>query len=336
MKIKQPNFWYAKSLHPLAYFLLPFSCLFGFIIAIRRRFYQSRFYKIRKFAMPLIVVGNITIGGTGKTPFVIWLAHFLRAQGYQPGIVSRGVGGRQQIMPRQVSVDDKVAEVGDEALLLLANANCPVVIGVDRVKAVEYLLQQNACDVVISDDGLQHYRLARSFEIVMVDAERGLGNQCLLPAGPLREPVHRLDQADMVIYTGGVFPQTNSAAFAMTLTPMHCISLNDAKRSMTFAELRQPVHAVAGIGHPQRFFRALKQAGLKIEEHVFPDHHLYQAADFAGLSSCPILMTEKDAVKCRDFSDERFWYSAVKTTVDAGVEQVLLNKLREWSEGNEK
>ncbi len=319
MKIKQPRYWYTKKMRSLSYVLLPFSWLFGLIVLIRQQLYRYHIFQVKHFSVPVIVVGNITIGGTGKTPFVIWLANFLRSQGYKPGIVSRGAGGKQQVNPHEVNPQDAVSEVGDEALLLSQRTACPLVIGINRAKAVEYLLQQHDCDVVISDDGLQHYRLGRAMEIVMVDAMRGFGNQQLLPAGPLREPLSRLEKVDLIVKTGET----------MALSPSHFVSVKNPQITWPFPEMTGPIDVVAGIGHPERFFTLLKQAGLEINEHIFTDHHCYTKKDFAKMTSYPILMTEKDAVKCRDFADERYWYLQINTTVDVSVEKVLLNKLRE-------
>ncbi|TAK78180.1 MAG: tetraacyldisaccharide 4'-kinase, partial [Gammaproteobacteria bacterium] len=259
------RYWYQPSLRFITFILLPFSWLFRGCIFIRRQLYRLGFLKTHRFNVPVIIVGNITVGGTGKTPFVIWLAHYLIAQGYRPGIVSRGVGGKRQIKPYRVKQEDAATEVGDEAVLLAQRANCPLVIGIDRVAAVRELLQQAPCDIVISDDGLQHYRLGRDIEIVIIDGSRRFGNNCLLPAGPLREPVSRLQSVDFVVVNGE----------DMILEPVELLPVI-ARSEATRQSPDKKAHAVAGIGHPDRFFLTLKQAGFDIIPHAFPDHHPYQ------------------------------------------------------------
>jgi len=331
--------WYRKSLHPVSFCLLPFSWLFGTCAAMRRMFYRAGIFKTYRFNVPVIVVGNIAVGGTGKTPFVIWLAAFLQAQGYKPGIVSRGVGGKSQDIPYRVQAEDNAWMVGDEAMLLLRNSQCPLVIGIDRAAAVRELLKQTDCDIVISDDGLQHYGLWRDLEIVMVDAERQFGNRQLLPAGPLRERPSRLAAADFVVtqvaaeaQQDGLPPQGEAVRnefHAMQLLPQHFIAVANPDRQIPFADFsRQKVHALAGIGHPQRFFDMLKKAGFELITHVFPDHHLYQPGDLCFADSLPIIMTEKDAVKCAGFADERYWHVKVNACVNESFGQQLMEKLK--------
>jgi tetraacyldisaccharide 4'-kinase len=318
------SYWYQKSLHPLLYVLLPLSSLFSLCVSIRHQLYRYNILKSRRFNIPVIVVGNITVGGTGKTPFVIWLAKFLQAQGYKPGIVSRGVGGKKQQQPHLVKADDAAAVVGDEALLLQRDSGCPVVLCIDRAAAVQALLQASHCDVVISDDGLQHYRLKRDMEIVIIDGIRRLGNEYLLPAGPLREPVKRMRSADFVVVNGG----DESSVASMELKPVRFVSVRDESVTLSLTEFStKQVHATAAIGHPERFFSVLRQAGFSVQPHVFPDHHLYQRSDLDFNDSLPILMTAKDAVKCAAFADERHWYLEVSPTMSAGFENQLLARL---------
>jgi tetraacyldisaccharide 4'-kinase len=316
--------WYRPSLHPLLFLLLPFTFLFACLAAVRRFLYRLGIFKTYKFNFPVIIVGNITVGGTGKTPFVISLVKFLQDKGYKPGIVSRGVGGKKHIAPYRVEQDDAASVVGDEALLLARNTECPVFICVDRAAAVRKLLKQTDCNIVVSDDGLQHYRLGRNMEIVIVDSERGLGNQYLLPAGPLREPASRLLTVDMVVMNGG----DESESCAMTLEPCEFISVLHSERRIKFDEFpRQKIYAVAGIGHPQRFFTLLQEAGFDVINKSFPDHHAYQPRDFNLAEDLPILMTEKDAVKCADFADERYWYLRVSGKMSAAVKQEIESKI---------
>lgn len=319
--------WYSKSFTLLTLLLLPFSGLFGVCVAVRRLLYRMGILKTFHFNVPVIVVGNLTVGGTGKTPFVIWLAKFLQTHGYKPGIVSRGVGGKKQVLPHRVKSDDPVNQVGDEALLLAQNTDCPIVLGVDRVAAVRELLKKSDCNIIISDDGLQHYRLGRKIEIIMVDGERRFGNHCLLPAGPLREPVSRLRAADFVVINTGS-GEDEKDAYTMSLEPLEFISIANSQHKINYPEFsRNKIHAVAGIGNPQRFFTSLKNAGFDVISHPFPDHHNYQAHELNFPDSLPILMTEKDAVKCGSFADDRYWYLNITAKIDNRLEQAILLKL---------
>lgn len=316
--------WYSSSFHFITLLLWPFSRLFACCVAIRRWLFRIGVLKTYHFSVPIIIVGNISVGGTGKTPFVIWLSNYLQSQGYHPGIVTRGVGGQKHKQPRIVKLNDVANLVGDEACLLAQQGHCPIVIGIDRVAAVQHLLKNFHCDIVICDDGLQHYRLARDIEIVMIDGVRKLGNQQLLPAGPLREPVSRLQTVDFVI----VNSDECDGALTMTLQATTCISLQDKHSTHPLAEFpMKKVHAVAGIGHPERFFAALEAQGFTIIPHIFPDHYLYRAQDFNFNDTLPILMTEKDAVKCTAFADQRFWYVTVNTIVSDHFKSLFLAKL---------
>lgn len=316
--------WYRDSMTFATYLLLPFSWLFGYISWARRLCYRLRIFKTHRFNVPVIVVGNITVGGTGKTPFAIWLAQLLKEAGYTPGIVSRGYGGASLNLPRLVTINDSPKIVGDEALLLARRSGCPVVVCVDRVNAVRELLKMTKCDVVISDDGLQHYRLDRNIEIALVDGARYFGNRRLLPAGPLREPVSRLNSVDFVVTNDG----NPANKWGMILVPEMLVSLKTQEEVTPKTFAGQKVHAVAGIGHPERFFNELLRAGIEIIPHPFADHYDYQASDFQFGDDYPVLMTEKDAVKCEAFADMRFWYLAISTDIGAALEQALLSRLQ--------
>jgi tetraacyldisaccharide 4'-kinase len=271
-------------------------------------------------------VGNISVGGSGKTPFVIWLAQYLQKQGWHPGIISRGYGGKADHYPCSVQHDSLAAEVGDEPLLIHQRTQCPVVVAPDRVAAGQQLLAENYCNVIITDDGLQHYRLDRYMEIVIIDAKRGLGNQLCLPAGPLREPLSRLETVDFKIFHG----ESDSQRLTMQLQLQQAVQLknNNHQKSLTeFAET--PVYAVAGIGHPQRFFDQLQQLGLTIIPHAFADHHAYTEADFQFAKAYPILMTEKDAVKCLGFATENMWYVPAEAKLSPSLGPAIDKKLRE-------
>lgn len=317
------RYWYRNSPHFISFALIPFAWVFGMTTAIRRVLFRVGLIKTHSFQVPVLVVGNITVGGTGKTPFVIWLAHFLKSHGYNPGIVSRGVGGIEQKNPHWVHANDEVEQVGDEALLLVQATGCPVVISKDRVAAVADLLNHSTCNIVISDDGLQHYRLARDIEIAMIDGTRRFGNGHLLPAGPLRETKKRLKKVDFVIVNEG----DQQDEFLMTLKPIKLTSLKPRCEFDLVDFPHKKVHAVAGIGNPERFFTTLKNAGFEIITHTFPDHYLYQAQDIHFNDSLPIIMTEKDAVKCSSFADERYFALSVTAKMNADFEQKLLARV---------
>jgi tetraacyldisaccharide 4'-kinase len=323
--MKMECYWYHHSLTLLSILLWPFACVFRFIVMIRFYLYYFKLKKIIHFPVPIIVVGNLTVGGTGKTPLVIGLAHFLTAQGFNPGIVSRGIGGKKQFSPQWVDAHTDPHRVGEEAVLLARRSHCPVVISIDRVAAVKELLANTVCNVVITDDGLQHYRLGRDIEIAVIDGDRGLGNRCLLPAGPLRESPSRLKRVDFIVQQGGA---CHKDYFSLHLDGDVLVSIKDPQIRMPLESLRNtPVHAIAGIGNPQRFFSTLRHYGLDIIEHIFSDHHLYQATDFNFSEQLPFIMTEKDAVKCTPFANERFWYLPVSAKLEPAFTEKLLVKL---------
>lgn len=313
--------WYRGG--SLSTLLLPLSWLVCRIATLRRWLYGRGILGVRRFPVPVIVVGNLTVGGTGKTPLVIWLAHFLLAAGYQPGVVSRGYGGRARSYPQQVRPDSDPGVVGDEALLISRNTGCPMAVGPDRPAAVAALLAHNRCDVVISDDGLQHYRLARDVEIAVIDGTRRLGNRRCLPAGPLREPARRLEEVDLVVTSGGAL----QGEFPMTYRGETLVPLAGGAPLRIGAFMSREVHAVAGVGNPGRFFQALRDRGIRVMEHPFPDHHRYLAADLDFGDSRPVLMTEKDAVKCERFAVDNQWYLPVDAELAPAFGQRLLQLL---------
>jgi tetraacyldisaccharide 4'-kinase len=325
MALNLDQHWYRKSYTWLTILLLPLSWLFYLVITIRRLCYRLGLKKSISFTVPMIVVGNITVGGTGKTPFVIWLAKFLQDQGYQPGIVSRGAGGMKQYLPHLVDAGSDPHIVGDEAVLMAKQTHCPLVICIDRVAAVKELLATSSCNIVIADDGLQHYRLDRTIEIAIVDGERQFGNGCLLPAGPLRELPARLKSVDCIVTHG----KEGDITMRLQGDTLYSV-LGDAKQSLIRCANKK-VHAVAGIGNPQRFFALLRSYELQVIEHVFPDHHRYQSHDFKFADHELIIMTEKDAVKCKEMADARFWYLPVKADVDPRLQEMLLSKLAQDS-----
>jgi len=288
--------------------------LFGILVLIRRWLYAVGLLKSHGFEVPVIVVGNLTVGGTGKTPLVIWLARFLGEKGYRPGIVARGYGGQAANWPQQVRVDSDVASVGDEALLLAQNTGLPVCVGPDRSAAVQALLDHTDCDIVITDDGLQHYALKRDIEIAVIDGERRFGNGFLLPAGPMRESLSRLKSVDLVVANGT--PQTKEHAMHVCSPVIRRISGRREILPLTlFAG--QKAHAVAGIGNPERYFGLLEQQGIDIIRHVFPDHHRFVSGDLSFGDDLPVLMTEKDAVKCLRFARDVFFVVQIEVQPDA-------------------
>ncbi|HVF63141.1 MAG TPA: tetraacyldisaccharide 4'-kinase [Casimicrobiaceae bacterium] len=313
--------WYAREVTALAALLSPLSLVFGLVAKGRRRFTARE-----RIGRPVVVVGNISVGGAGKTPLVIALADALRSHRRKPGIVSRGYGGSEHGV-RVVTSNDDWRIVGDEALLIAA-AGHPVVVGRDRVAAARELLRTHpACDVVLSDDGLQHYRLHRDVEIAVIDARRGLGNGLLLPAGPLREPARRLDEVDAIVrLVDEPTPRRMGPRdFTMTHTPVGWRNLIDASRPATPTDWpRGTVHAVAAIGNPQRFFDLVRRMGIDAIPHPFPDHHPFVASDLLFEGAQAILMTAKDAVKCMPFADARFHALDIRANVDdALVDHVL-------------
>lgn len=320
--------WYHP--HPLRWTLLPLSMLYRFIVAVRKLAYQRDLLTRHKMPVPVIIVGNISVGGTGKTPFVLWLSDQLKAAGYSPGIISRGYGGKAEHYPFDVTADTPTAVAGDEPVLIARRSGCPVVVDPDRSRAAVHLLSQSHCDVIISDDGLQHYALQRDIEIALVDSRRRFGNKLCLPAGPLREPMSRLQSVNFVVYHG----EAASQRYQMQLMATQWVNLADPdKRLPIDAFADQEVHAVAGIGHPQRFFDQLCQLGMIVHPHPFDDHHAFRAADLHFGEQNPVLMTEKDAVKCQAFAQVHHWYLPVSAVIDESLSQAILKQLKDPADG---
>ena len=325
--------WYSPRPSLRAVALRPFSALFGAVVALRRALYRSGVRHSVALRVPVVIVGNITAGGSGKTPLVAALVAALAQRGFHPGVVSRGYGrDRGDDAPIIVGARDDPRRVGDEPLLL-ARAGCTVAVARDRVAAGLALLAHDpACDVIVGDDGLQHYRLERNVEIAVVDAARGLGNGWLLPAGPLREPATRLDEVDAVVMRvaeGGRAPPLRPRAFAMTLVAGDFVRVgNERATAPASAFAGDGIHAVAGIGDPARFFAQLSAIGIRAVPHPFPDHHRFKAADLEFAGARAILMTEKDAVKCEAFADERCWYLPVRARVDDALVSLIEERIR--------
>lgn len=295
------------------FWLLPLGWLFCALTLVRR-FWLRRFAQ-GKLDVPVVVVGNITLGGTGKTPLLLALVEHCKARGLKPGVVSRGYGGRAPAYPYTLHAHSSATEAGDEPLQIYQQSRCPVVVGPDRLACARQLVALG-CDLILSDDGLQHYRLGRDLEILVVDGERGFGNGQCLPVGPLREPLSRLAEVDLLVVNGTSsvdLPDKAPLPYAMQLAPLGWRRLlNDEPLPLDHLSSGTCVHAVAGIGNPARFYRTLEQLGLCPQPHKFPDHHVFSAADLRFTEPLPLVMTAKDAVKCRGFaqaSGETGWYA---------------------------
>ncbi len=315
--------WWRRG--ALAWLLWPASVVFGIAVRLRRLCYRLHLFKSIHPGIPVIVVGNLTVGGSGKTPLVLWIAELLAAKGWRPAIVSRGYGGTAGA-PREASIASDPAEVGDEPVVLARRSGCPVWVGADRAVAIAMLRAAHPeCDVVILDDGLQHLRLARDIEICVVDG-RGFGNGFLLPAGPLREPPSRLRSVDAVVVHGA----SGMKGFSMRLEGEELHRATDARERRPASSFAgQRVRAVAGIGDPNRFFVHLGRHGIKVVPRPFPDHHPFAPSDLEFGDELPVVMTEKDAVKCRRFARPNHWVLPVRAALDPAFGDWLLAKLGE-------
>lgn len=323
----QPLAWLA----PRRLILGPLSLLYA---AIAARIAAKDRSQQRNFPVPIVVIGNISVGGTGKTPVILALIEALTARGLRVGVVSRGYGGSlSEQGATLIDAQHTAAEVGDEPLLIFRQTAAPVVIAADRNAAVAHLLAETSVDVILSDDGLQHYKLKRDMEVVVIDAQRGLGNGKLLPLGPLREPASRLDQVDWVLVNGATEQSFHPKQVSIELSPCHFLRVFDgAQLPLTYFAPNTQVHAVAGIGNPERFFQTLRSLKLDPLPHPFPDHFVYQAADLQFGDLRPVVMTAKDAVKCADFSPQAAYVLTVAFTlpqalIDAVVALVHQHKV---------
>ena len=352
-----PAFWYEP--HPLGVLLAPLGWLYGLFAILRRYAYRAGLRRSRQVGRPVVVVGNLCVGGTGKTPLVIAIAKLLARRGVRAGIVCRGYGGSVSRWPRQVRPDGDPDRVGDEAVLLARRAGVPVAAGPNRIAAARILVRRSKCEVILIDDGLQHLQLARDVEIVVVDGVRRHGNGRCLPAGPLREPLIRLASVDLVVVNGqapegedaqgkegarGELPPRPEAPGKggarevegaegdepdMQLAAGDAVSLLDAGVARPLESFRgAPVHAVCGIGHAERFFRTLESHGITIVRHPFPDHHPFREEEIRFAGDAPVLMTEKDAVKCERFAGARHWYVPVEAVLSSAFEARLTTLLR--------
>jgi tetraacyldisaccharide 4'-kinase len=319
--------WYGPAWLSLP--LWPFGWIYGTVVALRRALYSTGILRRHRATVPVVIVGNLTVGGTGKTPIAAWLARQIAARGHRVGVVLRGYGGRHAGAPRLVSTADDPAIVGDEALVHARGGVSLVVIGADRVAAVRLAAEQGA-DVVVCDDGLQHLRLARDYEIAVVDRSRGLGNGRMLPAGPLREPAGRLEHVDAVVLA------SKGVAGAANLEPRKpfvadarlelgaAVNLRSRERRALESFRGRTVQAVAAVGHPEAFFASLRAAGLEVVAHPLPDH---AAIDPAGLRLPPgatVLMTAKDAVKCTNDAQADWWYVELDVAIERETARELV------------
>ncbi|WP_094751802.1 tetraacyldisaccharide 4'-kinase [Psychromonas sp. CD1] len=315
-------FWY-QSVKLWLWILYPFSLLLRFISHIRRVLYRHDILKSTQISLPVIVVGNISVGGNGKTPFVIWLCELLLKEGYKPGIISRGYGGRSAHYPLLLGPDTLGAESGDEPLMLYKRLGLPIVVDPSRVQAATYLQRNTDVDIIITDDGLQHYALKRDIEIVIVDGKRRFGNRHILPMGPLREPLSRLASVDFVINNGA----EHEGEISMYLVPSACKTV-DGRDAQLIPD--GEINACAAIGYPQRFFDTLEAQNFKLNQvQHFNDHHSYKLKDFAQFETdIPLLMTEKDAVKCTGFAQKNWWYLPISAKLPQPFEKQLLKKIK--------
>ena len=311
------KFWYDGVSPP--WWMMPLSAVYAAISGIRRFAYSRHLARSTRLPCPVVVVGNLSVGGTGKTPLVCWLAGQLIELGFRPGVVSRGYGGSSRAA-RLVQAADDSNEVGDEAILLARRSRVPVATGRNRPAAAQLLINAG-CDIIVSDDGLQHYALQRDCEIIVIDGDRRFGNGRLLPAGPLRESPARLERADAIVINGG--DAENDGAMRMRLLATSAIAMKYGTPKPLREFSGQPAHAIAAIGNPQRFFTMLRAVGISVVEHALPDHAKLGIDDISFPDDLPVLMTEKDAVKCRDIAGPHHWYVPVSVAFAAGDAEKL-------------
>jgi tetraacyldisaccharide 4'-kinase len=320
------NMWYSPSWYhwPVIILLLPLSALFWVLSSLRRMLFRLQIKPSVDIPVPVIVVGNTSVGGNGKTPLVVHLAKRLRQAGYHPGVLSRGYGGKNVTYPMSVDYISEVDRVGDEAILMRQHINCPLVVDPIRPRGAMKLVDTHKCDVIICDDGLQHYALNRDIEIVVMDGQRRCGNKLLLPAGPLREGSWRLDRVDFLVLNGG---SVTNGEYLMSLEAGRLINVKYPNKSLSINDLSLPVTAMAAIGNPQRFFSLLEKKQVKLKEQIsFVDHHAFSKKD---IPSGTVIMTEKDAVKCTLIAHDDCWYLPVSARLTTQFESQLLQKLKQ-------
>ena len=325
--IEKVWFHHHRAKYVLVPLLLPLTLLFWLLSSARRIAYRWKILPSVKVEKPVIVVGNIGVGGNGKTPVVLWLVALCREMGLTPGVISRGYGGLAPHYPYLINPASTVVETGDEALMIYRRSQVNISIGSDRVKCAQQLIAKG-CDILITDDGLQHYRLQRDIEFIVIDGKRRFGNQLLLPAGPLREGLWRLNTVDYII-NNGEKPLVNE--MPMTLIPgplINCLTGENCLAETLRAEFSH-VNAIAGIGSPERFFATTRTLGFILnQQQGFVDHHHFQASDFNEFSDdIPLLMTEKDAIKCYGFAKANWWYVPVDARIPKIEENLLVKRI---------
>lgn len=320
--------WYSKP--GLLWLLLPLEMLFRMLVATRYFFYRIGVLNSWRAPVPVIVVGNVSVGGTGKTPVTIALCAALQQAGFKPGVISRGYRAQPPAFPYVVSPSDSAVHCGDEPLLIARRTGCPVVIAPQRAAAARLLLQKFTCDVLICDDGLQHYALQRDIEIAVIDADRGFGNAHCLPLGPLREPLRRLRRVDAIVINGADSTGDGDNRYGFMLQPSAMVNLHSGESvaAREWCAQNPQVHALAGIGNPARFFTTMRELGCTPIPHAFADHYAFTSDDLRFDDTLPVVMTEKDAVKCADFATTQHWYLRVSAALPNSLISVLIGKLR--------
>ena len=299
--------WYRENFYK--YLFMPLSWAFHVCLILRRKAYQIGLFKIYKAKCPVVVIGNITVGGTGKTPITIWLANYFILKGYKPLILSRGYGGKIGDHPIEVSRNTDVSMVGDEPLLMASKLKCPIIVHPSRIQSLIYI-DDRKFDLILCDDGLQHYQLDRDFEIAVIDGDRKFGNKCLLPAGPLREPISRLSEVDISLINNSNQESIKGNSFNLVGKKVINVRTNEVRLIEDFEG--HEVHAVAGIGNPDRFFNFLEKRKIIVKRHPFEDHYNYDSLELEFNDGLDILMTEKDMVKCKNFNNKKIWYVPVE------------------------
>ena len=323
---------YLYSHNLISFLLLPLSAVYWALQQFHKFLYATGLLRTHRLQVPVIVVGNLTVGGTGKTPLVAWLCAYLESKGYHPGVISRGYKGKNT-EPVRVSLDANPENYGDEPVLLANKTGMPVYTSANRVEAANKLLEENQCNVIISDDGLQHYRMERDIEIVVIDGWRRFGNGFLLPAGPLRESKKRLRKVDWILCRGGQ-PRTGELPYNYAITGLYNLETGKLSSPERLREqlAGKQVHAIAGIGNPDQFFRELTKAGFDIVRHPFTDHHDFQEQDLNFSDGLPIIMTEKDAVKCKNLVGSLgcdAWYLAIEAQLPETFGKDIVKQLGE-------
>jgi tetraacyldisaccharide 4'-kinase len=321
--LKVDSQWLVDAWYSSAWWLTllrPIECIYRTLVVLRRYSYRIGIFSRYRASKPVVVVGNITVGGTGKTPVVIALVEALAEQGIRAGVVSRGYGARDAAFPHELGEQSRVSDCGEEALLIYHRTSCPCVVSPSRTAAVRALQAAHSVDVIISDDGLQHYALERDLEILMYDAQAAFGNGYCLPAGPLREPMSRMHSVDIILARG-----LDDPVIGMQFQQDALINIvTGESQLLTAGKLAGSVYAVAGLGRPDLFYTGLRELGYSIEERRFDDHHEFRAEDFSQLTDKPIIMTEKDAVKCHGLVGDNAWYLQISAILpDAVIQSVV-------------